>query len=89
MGLGSLAPTIEMYKLSAVQSLLKSLRSRKPRMHVSTYPVRHIVYISDGVVEVKISDNSDADLAAIRGDWIVVGNDMRKAIKDFRVHQGA
>ena len=78
-----------MVKLPFVQSLVRALRPSKPKMHVSTYPVRHVVYISDGLVEVKFSDNSDADWAAIRGDWIAVGNDMRKAIRDSRIHQGA
>ena len=89
MGLVILAPTIAMDKLPVVQSLVRALRPSKTKMHRCTYPVRYYVYISDRLVEIRSSDNSDADQAAIRGDWITIGNDMRKVIKDFRIHQGA
>jgi hypothetical protein len=58
-------------------------------MHISNYPIRHKVRFSNGLVKIRISDNSDADEAAIRGDWIAIGNDMRKVIENYRMHQGA
>ena len=78
-----------MEKLQVVRSLFRVLRPSKARMHISTYPIRHKVRISNGLVEIGISDNSDADEAAIRGDWIAVGNDMRKVIENYRMRQGA
>ena len=89
MGSASSVPIVVMNKLPVVRSLFRALRPRKARMHISTYPIRYQVRYLDGLVEIRISDNSDADQAAIRGDWIAIGNDMRKAIEGFRIHQGA